>query len=71
MNGRRTEMQHNTLEQVRDYLREALDLVDELGPGDDLRGVCLAKAIDLISAKQIVMEQITPSVLGHVLPPGR
>lgn len=70
MNGRRTEQPHNTPEQVREYLREALEVVDELGPPDDLRVACFTKAADLLSAKQIMLEAIAPGFLGGVRPVG-
>lgn len=68
MNGRRTEWPHNTPEQVREYLLEALDVVDELGPPDDLRVACFTKAADLLIAKQITVEQVmpgAPTILGR------
>jgi hypothetical protein len=65
VNGRRLETPHNTPEQVREYLREALDLVDELGPADDLREACFTKAVDMIAAKSITIEQVAP--LGGAL----
>lgn len=55
--ARRIEQQHNTPEQVREYVREALAVVDELDVPDDLRAAAFAKACDLISGKQIVFEQ--------------
>lgn len=65
MNGRRIELPHNTPEQVREYLAAALAIVDELDPDDDLRGVAFAKAVDLLAAKQITIEQIAP--IGNAL----
>lgn len=56
----RHELLNNTPEQVRAYLGGALELVDELGPPDDLRRECFAKAVDLLGAKQILMEQPAP-----------
>jgi hypothetical protein len=70
VNGRITEHHHYTREQVSEHLRDALDVVDELGPADDLRVACFTKAVDLLSAKQRVMEQIVPGILGGVRPPG-
>jgi hypothetical protein len=52
------EYQHNTPEQVRDYLREALAIVDELDPPDELRAALFVQAVGLLSAKQIVFEQM-------------
>jgi hypothetical protein len=52
------EYQHNTLEQVRDYLLEALTIVAEIDPPGDLRGLAFSKAVDLVSAKQVIFEQM-------------
>lgn len=60
---RTREHPHNSDEQVRDYLQAALALVDDLEPPDDLRGLCFAKAVDLLSSKQIFYEQ-QPSALA-------
>lgn len=62
---RRIEHQHNTREQVREYLQTALEVVAELEVTDDLRRPCFEKAVDLIAGKQIVFEQ--PQVLGMPL----
>jgi hypothetical protein len=62
----RQEIPHNTPEQVRLYLQAALELVEELEPPDDLRGIFYAKAIDLLSAKQLIVEQLAPGVLGNL-----
>lgn len=60
---RSQEYPHNTREQVERYLTDALQLVVELEPPDDLRGICLSKAVDLLSSKQIMYEQ-PPSALS-------
>jgi hypothetical protein len=52
------EYPHNTPEQVRDYLLEALTIVAEIDPPDDLRGLAFSKAVDLVSAKQVIFEQM-------------
>jgi hypothetical protein len=68
VNGiRYTERQHNTPEQIREYLREALDVVDELDPPDDLRVSAFVKAAELAAAKQVTGEAIMPA--GHLLQP--
>lgn len=59
---RRTEIQHNTPEQVAGYLDEALRIVTELEPPEDLREVAFGKAVDLLAAKQLMLEQ--PATLG-------
>jgi hypothetical protein len=55
---RQTEYQHNKPEQVRDYIQDALTLVAELDPPEDLRVAVFAKAADLYSSKQVLLEQI-------------
>lgn len=62
----RHEIPNNTPEQVRAYLGGALELVDELGPPDDLRRPFFEKACDLLSGKQLMMEQ--PAPIGVPLP---
>jgi hypothetical protein len=42
---------------VRGYLIEALAIVSELELSDDLRQLAFSKAVDLLAAKQIVLEQ--------------
>lgn len=71
MAGMRTEMYHNTPAQARDYLREALDIVDELGPPDDLRQLAFDKAVNLVSAKNINIEQMAPAIPNMTIPRGR
>lgn len=57
---RRQEVPHNTPEQVVSYLRAALELTEALDPPDDLRPTVFAKACDLFSAKQLLLEQPAP-----------
>jgi hypothetical protein len=60
-----TEIRNNSTEQVFEYLREALALVEDLATPDDLRVALFTKAVDLLSAKQIVMTQAqSPLALG-------
>jgi hypothetical protein len=51
------EHQHNTPEQVEQYLTDALAMVKKLDPPSDLREVCFEKAANLLSSKQIFAEQ--------------
>jgi hypothetical protein len=62
------EGKHNTPEQVRGYLDDALAIVAELEPPGDLRALAFGKAIDLLAAKQIVFEQpqVFPVDLGDL-----
>jgi hypothetical protein len=55
---RQKEYSHNTPEQIRVYLTDALALVAELDPPEDLRVICFEKAVDLHAAKQIIFEPI-------------
>lgn len=57
---RRIEHQHNTPEQVKQYLEQALAIVAELELTDDLRRPCFEKAVDLVAGKQITFEQYVP-----------
>jgi hypothetical protein len=64
---RATEHQFQTPEQVTEYLRDALAIVESLDPPDDLRVACFTKAAELVSAKQVIFEQsaIMPNLLPH------
>jgi hypothetical protein len=62
------EVRNNTPEQVGLYLQSALDLVDELGPPDDLREAFFTQAVGLLSGKQILVEQMQTSPNGLTLP---
>ena len=57
---RRIEHQHNTPEQVKQYLETALAIVAEIEVSDDLRRPCFEKAVDLVAGKQITFEQYVP-----------
>lgn len=48
----------NTPEQVREYLREALAIVDELNPPPALQAAVFDKAAEFVSSKQVVVESI-------------
>jgi hypothetical protein len=62
MTGRTTEQHYNTREQVIEYLSAALVVVDEVGVPDELLVVAFVKAVDLLAAKQVTVEQIQPGV---------
>lgn len=68
MNGRRSEAFHYTDEQVRDHLRAALAIVDDLAVPDDLRAIAFQLVYGSLSAKQITVEAIAPGV-PMMLPP--
>jgi hypothetical protein len=57
-----SEHPHNTPEQIKAYIAASLQLIEELNVPDDLREVAFAKAVDLCSAKQIIGEQIAPTM---------
>jgi hypothetical protein len=56
----RQELPNNTIEQVKQYVQDALTLTDTLEPPDDLRAAVFTAAVNLISGKQIVMAQPQP-----------
>jgi hypothetical protein len=64
----RTEIAHNTPEQVREYLREALAIVAELDPPDDLRPAVFTKAAEYVASKQVMLAQPPPLPAGLVRP---
>ena len=59
----RVEWQHNTREQVVDYLATAAAIVAELELDGDLKVPAFVKACDLIASKQIIVEQIDPAAI--------
>jgi hypothetical protein len=61
------EYQHNTREQAEGYLAGALELVDAIGPPDDLRVAFFTKAVDLLASKNVVLEQTQLGGVG--IPP--
>ena len=54
----RRDIQFNTEAEVTGYLKSALDLVDSLGPPDDLRVACFTQAAALLSGKQVMIEPV-------------
>jgi hypothetical protein len=70
MNGRRVETHHNTPEQAREYLREALAIVAELDPPADMRAACFVKAVELVASKSITVEQLTAGLGTLAVPRG-
>ena len=52
------ETHYNTPEQVEGYLRMALELVERIGPAEDLRQPAFVKAVDLFSAKTVMVPQV-------------
>ncbi len=70
MNGRKSEIPHNSDEQVREYVAKALALVDDLDPPSDLRVAAFAKAMELYASKQVMIEAIQPGIGGLAIPRG-
>jgi len=58
MSMRQTEYPNNTPEQVREYLQTAADIVAELDIAPDLIPHAFVQAVGLVSAKQVVLEQV-------------
>ena len=54
---RRVEVPNNTPEQVVEYLTQALVLLEEVAPPDELREAAFVSIVNLLSGKQIIMEQ--------------
>lgn len=61
----RHEVPNNTPEQVHAYIEAASALVDQLDIPEERREAAFLKAIDLIAAKQLVLEPIARG--GHLL----
>lgn len=70
MADQRIEVQHNTPEQVREYIEQAQAVADWHGIDREREPEVFCKLLDLISTKQItVVHQPVVPVLGG-LPPG-
>jgi hypothetical protein len=60
----RQEFQHNTREQVVEYIATAREIVEELEIDPELRAPAFLKAVDLLSAKQINLAVPAPLAAG-------
>lgn len=60
------ELYHNTREQVVDYLRAAIEIVEELDPPADLREEMFRSAVAMLGAKTINVQahDVSPVLLG-------
>lgn len=54
---RRTEEHFHTREQAETHLRDALAIVTELDPPEDLRAVVFTQAAQLLAGKQVFFSQ--------------
>lgn len=63
------EIMNYTREQVVGHFDEALAIITELELDDDLRVPAFLKAVDLLCAKQLIVEQINPGILGGMAIP--
>lgn len=71
MSMMRHEVPKNTPDQVLLYLRAGLEAVEDLDPPADLREAVFTAAVNLVSAKQIIMQQaqgVDPSGLRNGRP---
>jgi hypothetical protein len=59
----RTELAHYTNQQAEEHLRDALQLVETVGPPEDLRAITFTKAVEMLSAKNIIAQPVAP-ILG-------
>lgn len=64
----RQEYRHHTDEQIEEYARKALALVELLDPPSVLRAAVYEQAVAMYGAKQIVFEQVAPMAHGLALP---
>ena len=55
---RKQELYHNTPEQVEQYIRDAVQMVETIDPPADLRAPVFEKACDLLAGKQVIYEQV-------------
>jgi hypothetical protein len=53
----KTKVLLNDVTETREYLRTALELVEELEPPDDLRVAFFTTAVNLVSQAQVFFEQ--------------
>ena len=60
----RTDLYHYDREQVERHLRDALDIVADLDPPDDLRAQAFTLATTMLSQKQAIFEALAPSGLA-------
>jgi len=60
----REDIPHHTPEQVRGYLIAARELVDALEVPADLREVAFGKAVDMLAAKQLILQPAQPPGLA-------
>lgn len=60
------ELQHNSRDEVADWIEQARDLVAAAELDDDLRPIAFAKALDLLAAKQIQYESMQANGLGLI-----
>jgi hypothetical protein len=60
----KSDLHHYDREQVVEHLREALAIVAELEPDDDLRVPTFANAVQMLSQKQVIFEQLAPAGLS-------
>lgn len=70
MNGIRTEMMHNTPEQVREYVREALSVLEDCAVPAELWTVAFPNVLSMVAAKQIAIEQVQPMSPLMAIPKG-
>jgi hypothetical protein len=67
VNMRRTEDQHNSPEQVAEYVRQALAVAQECELSDDDRRLLLPTILTQLASKQVFYEQVAP-IGGLTLP---
>jgi hypothetical protein len=65
------EAHFHTEEQVREYVKQALRVVDDVNVPDDLREETFRQALNLLAQKQVTFEAVAPTgVLLNQRPQG-
>jgi hypothetical protein len=67
---RRWQEQHNTPDEVEEWVKQAIGIIEYLDVPDDLRMPAFTGALSLLSAKQLFFEQPTFSGHGLAIPRG-
>lgn len=60
---RRVEYPHHTPEQLKGYLDDAITILGELDIEPELREAVFTKVVELLAAKQIVVEQVAAPLM--------
>lgn len=59
---------HHTADEAREWLREAVAIVEEVAPAEDLRSAALTAVYGTLSACQVNYEAMQANGLGMAVP---